>query len=861
MIDHGLHADELDRVFPFHLAIDRELRVLHFGHSLGKLLPELAVGADVTALFALERPHAALAYEVLRDRCATHCILVSRTRAVSLKGQILSRAETDRLLFLGSPRLTNATELTAVGLTINDFAVHDPIIDFLFLSHAQQSALAEVQAMAERLTEQRAEVREAHNRLTTLYVASRVLAEYTNLEVALQVLIPALAKTLGCASASAWFSSGGELRCQVAYPETQPRALRLGGSCGLIAGVFMTNEPMWLPAGFGVEDGILSSEASAAVTSRSDASDPIDPPTLRYAEGARSLDRAVCGLPIRSGNVVVGVIAFAMPTTIQRPEDLLYLLGEITSKLEHYTGQLVAAQQLAAARDAALASVRAKSAFLANVSHEIRTPLGAVIGLASVLRGMRLHAPADEVIDDIHDAGTTLLRLVDDLLDESRIEAGKVSIETRPFDLIELLRSTVAPLQIKAAARGLPLILEIDPALPGNVIGDRVRIGQVVANLIGNAVKFTELGSVRVRAHGVDDGPAATVVTIAVADTGLGIAADQLDRIFEPFSQVDESTTRKFGGAGLGLSIARRLLALMGGTLAVASTPGRGSTFTVTLRMERAQASEIHADRVRRRSDSGSPLPTSQRRHILLVEDNPLGQRATKMMLEQLGHRVDVVEDGITAIVAVERNRYDLVLMDCHLPGLDGFEATRRIRALPGTTGRIPIVACTASVLAVERQRCIDVGMNDVLNKPLSFDSLRQVTESLASRPVSSPASRDGALLDVKRIAMLRSLADAQGRQSLGQMVAMYCVHAPVHLSSMEAATISGDADALRRAAHALHGMSLNVGAAAVARACAAVEHAAVAGRITPIDDVRASYQETLTALTADQPGSVHRAN
>jgi CheY-like chemotaxis protein/anti-sigma regulatory factor (Ser/Thr protein kinase) len=482
--------------------------------------------------------------------------------------------------------------------------------------------------------------------------------------------------------------------------------------------------------------------------------------------------------------------------------------------------------------------VRAKSAFLANVSHEIRPPLGAVLGLASVLRGMPIDRAASSLVDDIHGAGTTLLRLVDDLLDEARMEAGKLLFVAAPFDLREVARLVVEPLQVKAAARGVRLLLDIPNGTHTDVLGDRVRVGQIIGNLVSNAVKFTDLGSIHVRIRTEDAG-----VSISVADTGIGIAPAQLQRIFEPFTQVDESTTRRFGGAGLGLTITRRLIDAMGGTLEVESESGRGSRFTVTLPLEPVASAPSQ--------QAPTELPQALSRHILVVEDNEVGQRAVRMMLEQLGHRVQVVDDGIAAVLAAERTRYDLVLMDCHLPGLDGFEATRRIRALPGRSGQVPIVACTASVLAEDRARCLAVGMNDIVTKPLSHAELRRVTESLRTRNESSlppPAPAPVIeVLDASRLSALRNL----GGTMLGQLLAAYCEHAPGHLATIEAAGVNNDALTLRRAAHALHGMSLNVGAAAVARACADVERAAAAGRVTASDAIRAAYQQTLVALAA----------
>ena len=977
----GLSGDELERVFPFHLTIDRDLRVVEVGRSLVKIMPSLTPGTLLSDHFTVTRPQGPLTYQHLRERARDTCTLTAQRHPLVLKGQIIVSESVTSLLFLGSPRITSADDLARLGLTISDFAVHDAIIDFLFLSHAQESALGEVRAMADRLSGQRAEVRDAHNQITTLYTASRVLADCASLEEALPQLVPALARALGCDAASAWLRSGEMLVCQAATPAvSQVPPLRLGHSRGMLASVFATGEPIWLPSGHGAGDGMLD-EATVAQPPEPDAGtddvDPFDPPTFRVKKTPTRTERPVCGLPVRSAGEVIGVIAFAMPTTIQRSDDLLYLLGDITSKLEQFIDHRQAAAEiasreavlaaitatmplglcvldgdrvlyantqfahlwgipplpptrarllpsalvarvipadqallgpftgvveqelrladgrslrlhtaplagsagrgdgrlylvedvterertraqlttqsaeLATARDAALASVRAKTEFLANVSHELRTPLGAVIGMTSVLRSMELPTTSNEVLDDIESAGQTLLRLVDDLLDESRISVNAVSIELTPFDLPGLVRTTATALEVVAAQRDLPLRMTLTGAPDGPLLGDHVRIRQVISNLIGNAIKFTVLGSVRVDVRCAEAGVNRTRLTIDVIDTGIGISAEQLERVFEPFTQVDSSTTRRFGGAGLGLSISRRLVALMGGTLSVSSTIGVGSTFTVDLVLDKAPEQRRFGQ-----TERWAPVVVttpSKPRHILLVEDNPLGQRATRMLLEQLGHQVVVVGDGLTALGEAARTLYDVVLMDCHLPVLDGFEATRRIRGLRAPHSQVPIIACTASVLDEDRRRCFEVGMDDVVLKPMTPADLRRVLDGLES-PSSAPevAPAHEPVLDPARLELLRELIDRRERPALGPLIELYCELAPAHVADVELAAASGDVLALRRAAHALRGMSTNVGAIRLASVCARIEQTAAGGVLADLGELRPALATTLTALARE---------
>ncbi len=303
MTPPGLSGDELERVFPFHFTIDPELRVVQVGRSLAKIMPSLTPGALLSDHFTVTRPQGPLTYQHLRERARDTCTLGASHHPLVLKGQIIAREAATSLLFLVSPRLTSADDLARLGLTISDFAVHDAIIDFLFLAHAQQSALDEVRAMADRLTGQRAQVRDAHNQITTLYTASRVLADSASLDEALPLLVTALARALGCDAASAWLRRGEALVCQTATPAAAAvPPLQLGTSRGMIASMFATGEPMWLPSGYGIADGILdevtTAQALELLAPIADV-DPFDPPTVRVRANSARVQRPVCGLPVR----------------------------------------------------------------------------------------------------------------------------------------------------------------------------------------------------------------------------------------------------------------------------------------------------------------------------------------------------------------------------------------------------------------------------------------------------------------------------------------------------------------------------------------------------------------------------------
>jgi PAS domain S-box-containing protein len=372
------------------------------------------------------------------------------------------------------------------------------------------------------------------------------------------------------------------------------------------------------------------------------------------------------------------------------------------------------AAELRRAKEQAEQASAAKSIFLANISHELRTPLAGIIGLAELLQRRDLDPVARQYAELLHSSSQSLLTIVNDLLDIARIEAGKLVVVDEPYQPRRLLHDIVSLLAANAAATGVRL--EADAGgLPPWVLGDGMRVRQVLLNLAGNAVKFTASGTITVRGRAV--GPA---LRFEVEDTGPGIAPDVLPKLFAPFVQGDGSASRAHGGAGLGLAISKALVEKMGGTLTATSQLGRGSLFRFDVPL-RACADPAPAPRVEQSLGAGTHP------HVLLVEDSPINRLVITRYLEDLGCVTDIADDGLTAVEAATRRTYDLILMDCQLPGLDGYEATERIRALSGRNARVPIVALTANAMAGDRVRCLAAGMNDYLAKPLTRTGLADV--------------------------------------------------------------------------------------------------------------------------------------
>lgn len=393
-----------------------------------------------------------------------------------------------------------------------------------------------------------------------------------------------------------------------------------------------------------------------------------------------------------------------------------------------------------ARRQAELASA-AKSELVANISHEIRTPMNGVMGMAALLADSPLSGQQKEMLETIQSSATSLLAVLNDILDFSKIEAGRFTIETADLDLRATAEGVVALLRGAAAAKGISLELRWDPHVPLYVRGDQTRVRQVLLNLAGNAVKFTQQGHVLIDVTREAEIEGGAMVRFSVIDSGIGIAPETLGKLFRPYAQADSTMTRKYGGTGLGLAISKQLVRLMGGEIGVRSEAGKGSTFWFTLPLAFAENPLVG-----RMDELPAVAPPAIHGHILLVEDNPVNAKITTRLLEKFGHSVLTAANGAQACAAFTRDTYDLILMDVMMPEMDGLEATAEIRTLERSGGyRTPIVALTASAMESDRRRCEAAGMDDYLTKPLSPNLLAEKVQywlavSRAANPHRSPA-------------------------------------------------------------------------------------------------------------------------
>jgi signal transduction histidine kinase len=539
---------------------------------------------------------------------------------------------------------------------------------------------------------QRNELRLANRRLNAQVAAAKILFTYERVEDALPLLIEALCAVFDWDLGLYWFKSPRGLHCGFAFPE---EAL---GAEGM--GVLPTPLPV---------DALVGRAIAAGEVMWS-----FEPSEVPEVAGISAPFSCAFAIPV-IGERSHGVLLFLGRSFLEAEAEFLDGLLAVGTSFGRFIDRRLLMAELARTRDAALAASRSKSQFLANLSHELRTPLNAVLGFSDLLLQDPMPPTQRHLMGEVREGGRKLLRMVNDLLEFAQLQSRRAHPEPHPFALAAFMDSMEDLGRSRAADKNLSFRAEADPHLPRWVSGDDGRIRQALLPLLDNALRFTEQGSVVLRAKHIAQEGQSVTVAFEVVDSGPGIPAAQLPRVMQPFHQADTSDTRHFGGLGLGLSVAQEVASMLRGRIELTSEEGRGSTATLIVELEVAEPPTPPKE-----------TPSKLSGRVLVVEDNPINQLVATSLLAALGLTSEVAEHGAVALEKLARGSFDLVLMDCQMPVMDGWETTKRFRASE-TSGHMPIVALTASSTEDDMGRCNDSGMDDFLAKPIDLQVLAQM--------------------------------------------------------------------------------------------------------------------------------------
>ncbi|MBE9044251.1 response regulator [Pleurocapsales cyanobacterium LEGE 10410] len=706
--NYSLSPELLNSIFPFHLVFDSNLRIVQVGKVLARLYPQITFGNLLEDHFVLDRPNISLTFELICQKTRSLFLLKSLVNNMPLKGQMIFVKEQNLMFFLCSPWITDLKSLKSFNLSLKDFATHDPVVDYLFLIQAQNTALSDSRNLTEKLTEQKIKLNQTNRKLQVQYSITKILEEVSNFEEAAHKALGTIGTTLDCQVGILWSIDRTTDLPKVenfwTTDEDKYAALRavsktvsLHTDLGLVHSIHQRDKPIWIE-------------------------DIVDFPNCsRYNRAYEAGLRRAFAFAIKQGEAVIQIFEFFSSEIDNLEESLKTTIIDIRLRLEQFAERYRAEN----AKKVANAANQAKSEFLANMSHELRTPLNGILGYAQILRqSTTLSEKEQKGVAIIYQCGTHLLTLINDLLDISKIEARKTELHISEFHFPSFLQGVVEICSIKAEQKGIEFLYEPGDRLPASVEGDDIRLRQVLINLLGNAIKFTDRGAVTLKIQMIEN----EQIRFQVQDTGTGMSQEQLTKIFLPFEQVG-SAKKQVGGTGLGLAISHRIVEMMGSELKVSSKLDQGSIFWFDINLKETK-SWAEASQLLSASTSKIIGYAGKKRQVLVVDNCWENSSVVVNLLEPLGFEMLEAENGKAGLNKALEWQPDLIITDLSMPIMDGHEMTAQLRQSSAIASDLVIIVSSASVFESDRQKSLQVGANDFLPKPIQKETLLQTLQT-----------------------------------------------------------------------------------------------------------------------------------